>query len=135
MPELLGQALCGESNMKSEETATEKTAREILNRLMGQYMPHTTQPRYKFWRDQKDNRYFWTVVRTIDRKKNKMRFASGMYRYFKTRKQYVLKRVAYHNRRKAAKARAYRMYEQAREKFKKPDIAASAMATFYQTTN
>lgn len=91
-----------------------------INRLMMRHAPRSSQPRYRFWSDQKDNRYFWTVERTMDRKKDKLRFASGMYRYFKTKKQYTLKRVAYHNRRKAAKARAYRMYEQAREKFKKP---------------
>ena len=73
--------------------------------------PITRQPNYRYFPIGKDE-YFWTTEPL--KHKGKKRFASGVYRYLKTKKQWKLTNERYHVRRRDAKARAYKMYREAK---------------------
>lgn len=71
-------------------------------------------PSYRYFQDKKKNMYFWTTEPVI--KDGFKRFASGIYRYRKTRKQWILTKKIYHAKRNKAKARALKLYNKAMEK-------------------
>lgn len=82
----------------------------IFQEAIGDLLPR--QPRYRYWQDEKKNRYCYTIEKMRDHKTGKDRYVSYRYRYYKTRNQWVLKDKLYHNKKKDAKARAYRLYQQ-----------------------
>jgi len=68
-------------------------------------------PKYRYFnRKGSDNRYFWTVE-TV-KHKGKDKYASGIYRYIKTKQQLKLTSEMYHAKRKDAKARALKLYQE-----------------------
>jgi ABC-type Zn uptake system ZnuABC Zn-binding protein ZnuA len=74
------------------------------------FMFTTTSPAYRYFSHRGNNdRYFWTTE-TV-RHNGKPRYASGIYRYLKTKNQYKLTHEAYHAKRKDAKARALKLWE------------------------
>ena len=79
-----------------------------INQLFKDLLPQTTQPAYRYWSDNRKNRYFYTTEHLIIQ--GKKRWSSGIYRYLKNKKQYHLKKRVNHATRKGAKARAYKMY-------------------------
>ena len=89
---------------------------QIFAEKFAHLLPQRQQPRYRYFQDHKQNRYIWTTEPTIlDGKK---RWESAVYRYYKGKKQWVLKKKVYHARRSKAKERAYRLYAQSRNKAK-----------------
>ncbi len=67
-------------------------------------------PKYRyFYHKGSKNQYFWTVEPV--KHGGKLRYASGIYRYIKTKKQLKLTNESYHAKRKDAKARALELYE------------------------
>lgn len=81
---------------------------KMANDILG---PCLRQPRYRFWQDKNKNRYCWTTEKTRNSKNNRQQFASWVYRYFKTKKRWVLKKQVFHAKRTKAKDRAWRMYD------------------------
>jgi len=70
------------------------------------------QPKYRYYHHKgKEDQYFWTV-QTI-KHKGKKRYASGIYKFIKTRNVYRLTAQQYHAKRKDAKDRALGLYYKA----------------------
>jgi len=68
----------------------------------------TRMPKYRYYCYKgSDDQYFWTVE-TV-KHNGKDRYASGIYRYLKTKKQFKLTKERYHTKRKDAKARALKL--------------------------
>ena len=82
-----------------------------LNEMLARVFPAVVQPAYRYFyhKGQKD-RYFWTTE-TVQHN-GKSRYASGIYKYLKSRKAYKLTRERYHAKRKDAKARAQQLYKE-----------------------
>jgi len=96
-----------------------KTVQEILNDVMrdtglGQALGYaTSQPRYRFYRNSKksEDMFFWTVEKINHN--GKPRYVSGVYKYKKGKKEWIPIRQVGHSKKKAAIARAYKLYQQA----------------------
>ncbi len=101
----------------SEKAALEKTRRELENiinsdaTLRGLFTTRTPSYRY-FHHKGSEDQYFWTTEAV--RHNGKMRFASGIYRYRKTKKAFRLTQASYHGKRKDAKTRALKLWEATR---------------------
>ena len=103
---------------KQEQRIAQETA-NIINRLAledpcwQQFLRR--QPSYRYFHIKgSDDRFFWT---TEPLKQNgKKRFASGVYRFVKTKQLYKLASTRYHAKRKDAKARALALYYKAKER-------------------
>ena len=99
----------------SEKAMLEKTRRELENiinsdaTLRGLFTTRTPSYRY-FHHKGSEDQYFWTTESV--KHNRKMRFASGVYRCLKTKKAFRLTRAGYHAKRKDAKARALRLWEE-----------------------
>jgi len=102
----------------SEQKQLQKLGEEvgnIINRLAqddpswGRFLIHTPAYRYFHKRGNKD-RYFWTT-QTV-KHNGKLRFASGVYKFLKTKNVLKLTQERYHAKRKDAKARAWQLYEE-----------------------
>lgn len=76
---------------------------ELWNDVMG------SPARYMCWTDKKGNEYFHTVEKVKD-PKGRMRYASGIYRHIKSKKQFILRREVYHAKKWKAIERAYKLY-------------------------
>jgi hypothetical protein len=89
---------------------------QLINRMV-KYNPYianlfqpTRQPRYRYFNHKgSKNQYFWTVE-TI-KHNGKQRYASGIYKYIKSKNQFRLTNEQYHAKRKDAKARALELWE------------------------
>jgi hypothetical protein len=68
----------------------------------------TRQPSYRYFRIGM-NRYFWTTETMLHN--GTRRYASGIYRYIKSKKQFKLTQERYHAKKKDAKERAYRLFK------------------------
>lgn len=65
-------------------------------------------PTYRyFYNKGSEDRFFWTVETVKHNGKDK--YASGIYRYIKTKRQFKLIKEQYHAKRKDAKARALKL--------------------------
>jgi len=94
----------------------ENTRRELENiinsdpALRSLFTITTRTPSYRYFSHKgRKDQYFWTTESV--RYKGKMRFASGIYRFLKTKSAYRLSQASYHAKRKAAKARALKLWE------------------------
>lgn len=106
--------------MSLEQKKLDKVAQEvsnIINRL-AQDDPTwirflTTSPAFRFYyhRGHRNNgdRYFWTTDAL--QHTGKKRFASGIYKYLKSKRAYKLTNARYHAKRSDAKARALKLWE------------------------
>jgi len=97
----LGQELANTINRLAQDDPT-----------WGRFLTHTPSYRYYYIKGSKD-RYFWTT-QTVKHNGN-LRFASGVYKYLKTKNALKLTQERYHAKRRDAKARAYQLYEEVRE--------------------
>lgn len=79
-----------------------------INRIANEILK---TPSYRYYKDSKRNQYFWTTTPLY--KNGRKRFASGIYRYLKTKKQWVLRKKVYHAKRYKAKERAWKLYQKA----------------------
>ncbi len=79
------------------------------NPVLRQFFAMRT-PSYRYFshKGSKDQ-YFWTTEAV--KHNGKLRFASGIYRYLKSRQRYKLTHEVYQAKRKAAKARALKLWE------------------------
>jgi hypothetical protein len=69
-----------------------------------------SSPDYRYFHHKgSEDQYFWTTEAV--KHGSKMRYASGIYRYLKTKKQWKLINETYHAKRKDAKARALKLWE------------------------
>ena len=76
------------------------------------------QPSYRYFHIKgSNNQYFWTTEPLIH--KGHKRFASGIYRFIKSKQSYRLTHEKYHAKRQDAKARALALYNEATGKEKK----------------
>lgn len=92
--------------MSDEDAA--RNATRILNNALREFFPR--QSKYRFFSDKKGNRYFWTPGKTTHPDKpGRQCYVSGVYRYLKTKKVYVLRQAAGHGKRFKAKERALRL--------------------------
>ena len=58
------------------------------------------QPHYRYWQDKKKNRYFYTTEKINHN--GKPRYVAGIYRYYKTKKQWKLvKQVGFAKKKRA----------------------------------
>lgn len=91
----------------------EQELANTINRLAqddptwGRFLTSTPAYRYYYIKGSKD-RYFWTT-QTV-KHNGKPRFASGLYKYLKTKNAWKLTQERYHAKRKDAKARALALY-------------------------
>lgn len=87
---------------------------EFINSELGYLFQEITPrtPSFRYFSDKKKNRYFWTTEPTLI--EGKKRFTSGVYRYFKTKKQFHLKKRVNHATRTGAKKRALRLYQKSK---------------------
>jgi len=69
-------------------------------------------PSYRYFSVGKDQ-YFWTTEAV--KHGGKPRYASGIYRYLKTKKAFKLVNERYHVKRKDAKARALKLWEERKD--------------------
>jgi hypothetical protein len=76
--------------------------------LRAMFTVSTPDYRYFHHKGSKDQ-YFWTTE--VVKHNGKKCFASGIYRYLKTKKQWKLTNETYHAKRKDAKARALKLWE------------------------
>lgn len=98
--------------MSSQELDELKPIVAAMNRIAAEMMGGS--PNYRYFEDKNKNKYFWTTEPITE--KGKKRFISGVYRYFKTKKKWILKKKVMHAKRNKAKARAEKMYHKAMEK-------------------
>ena len=94
-------------------TDLENTRRELENIINSDPVLRslftTRTPSYRYFHHKGSNdQYFWTTEPV--KHNGKMRFASGIYRYLKTKKAFRLTQAGYHAKRKDAKARALRLW-------------------------
>ena len=81
-----------------------------LNEVLARVFPVVTQPAYRFfYRKGMKDQCFWTTE-TVQHK-GKPKYASGVYKYLKTRKAYKLTQERYHAKRRDAKARARELFK------------------------
>jgi hypothetical protein len=76
--------------------------------LQSLFTTHSPAYRYFYHKGNKDQ-YFWTTE--VVKHNGKYRYASGIYRYLKTKRQFKLTNETYHAKRKDAKARALKLWE------------------------
>ena len=91
--------------------STQKIFEDIINKspaLRELFITRSPSYRYFHHKGQKDQ-YFWTTEAV--KHNGKLRFASGIYRYLKTKNAYKLTNETYHAKRKDAKARALKLWE------------------------
>jgi len=91
----------------------------IINRLAkddpswGRFIQRTPSYRYFYIKGSKDQ-YFWTTEPV--KHNGQRRFASGIYKFIKSKNQFKLTNEKYHAKRKDAKARAFAFYNKAEGK-------------------
>lgn len=101
------------NEQKTLEKLGQQEVGNIINRLAqddptwGRFLARTPAYRYFHKRGSKDC-YFWTTQKV--RHNGKLQFASGIYKYLKTKNALKLTQEHYHAKRKDAKARAYQFY-------------------------
>lgn len=85
-----------------------------LNNLLADFFPMvaTRQPKYRYYRDERNNRYFWTIERTICQHGSDKHYLAGVYRYYKGKKMWKLVK-------KRCFAKKWRAKEWAGQKWKK----------------
>jgi len=87
-----------------------KVFKEIIQNdpvLRNRFM--TVQPSYRyFYHKGCKDQYFWTTEAV--KHNGKMRYASGIYKYIKSRNAFKLMNERYHAKRKDAKSRALELY-------------------------
>jgi len=98
---------------KVEQQAAQRVS-EIINRLAqsdptwGKYI--SRQPRYRYFPARGSrHEYFWTTEPVNHQ--GRPRYASGIYRFVKSKQHYKLTNAKYHARRRDAKARALQLWE------------------------
>jgi hypothetical protein len=72
----------------------------------------TRAPSYRYFHRRGEtvgDQFFWTTEAVI--RNGRPRYASGIYHYLKTKKQWKLTRERYHAKRQDAKARALELYK------------------------
>jgi len=62
---------------------------DLINRMYSDLMKDT-RPNYRYYQDKKKNRYFYTTKKINH--KGKPRYVAGIYRYLKTKEQWVLRK-------------------------------------------
>ena len=92
--------------VKSIEQAFNDTVRKVFP----EFCTRTPSYRYFYHKGNKDM-FFWTTEAITHN--GKPRYASGTYRYLKTKKQWRLTGERYHALRKDAKARALQLFKEA----------------------
>ena len=93
----------------------EQAFNDIVRRVFPEFCVRT--PGYRYFSRGKD-RYFWTTETVTHG--GKPRYASGIYRYLKTKKQYKLTQPRYHAKRKDAKTRALDLWCDSHKPIDKP---------------
>jgi len=91
----------------------ERAFNEIVRDVFPEFCSRGPSYRYFYRRGHHEDSdlYFWTTE-TVQRG-GKSRYASGVYRYLKTKKQWKFTNERYHALRKDAKARALALYREA----------------------
>ena len=99
---------------------SKSAAQRLMEDLMGvdpriRAFFHRRMPNYRYFSIRKvgEDRYFWTTE-TV-KHGGKPRYASGIYRYLKTKKAFKLVNERYHVKRKDAKARALKLWEERKD--------------------
>lgn len=96
--------------MNEFEAAASRAAMEIVQKAFASTgLFGTVAPKYKFWKSESGDRYFYTTEKI--NQKGKPRYVAGVYRYLKTRKVYKLVKKSGFAKKYKAKERAYKWYE------------------------
>jgi hypothetical protein len=104
-------------NELSKDDALLLAQNKALSQLIASFMPRSPSYRYYIKKDSKD-RFFWTTEPLTIRKGDavRKRWASGVYKYKKGKKMWVLRSKCLHATRKGAKLRADRLLESSKKK-------------------
>ncbi len=100
--------------MTTNEKQHLRTAEEIINKVVRESpvlsaMFTTRQPRYRYFGVKgSEDQPFWTIE-TV-KHNGKMLYASGIYKYIKSKKALRLTKERYHSKRKDAKTRALKLW-------------------------
>jgi len=66
---------------------------EQLNQLVAKYFSVAVrQPRYRYFSDDRESRYFWTIEKSKCRHGEAKHFVCGIYRHYKAKRQWKLVR-------------------------------------------
>jgi hypothetical protein len=96
-----------------------RSVEQAFNEIVRTQFPEfcTRAPSYRYFHRRGEaigDQFFWTTETVV--RNGKPRYASGVYRYVKSKKLWRLARESYHALRKDAKARALELYKAANAK-------------------
>ena len=96
-----------------EKINIENVLTKALNRIYYEEIG-STSANYRYYQDKKKNRYFYTTKKINH--KGKPRYVAGIYRYLKTKKQWVLRKQVGFTKKRMAIAWASKKHEEAESK-------------------
>lgn len=99
--------------MNEYDKEASRRATEILNRAFGD-MFSCSSPSYRYYQDKKKNKYFYTTKKI--NYKGKPRYVAGIYRYLKTKQQWVLRKQVGFAKKRMAIAWAEKKHAEAESK-------------------